>query len=100
MTEREALRQMFDARPAFARQLRELVVAGKIKVGFPDSELREVVVCIGRTTNIDGSRQERCGCGAVGWIAPSTQQMVARRAVRFICMDCFFKLTAPGGRPQ
>jgi hypothetical protein len=26
--------------------------------------------------------------------------MVARRAVRFICMDCFFKLTAPGGRPQ
>jgi hypothetical protein len=100
MTEREALRQMFDASPALARQLRELVVAGKIKVGFPDSELGDVVVCIGRTTNIDGSQQVRCGCGALGWITPSTQRMVARRGVRFICMDCFPKLITTGGRPQ
>jgi hypothetical protein len=82
--------------PEHHARLRELARSGKIKPGLDDVPPDEVVTVVATPNHcgIEGSRQDRCGCGTLVWIAPSTQAMLIKRGTsphRVICGLCFLK---------
>jgi hypothetical protein len=91
-TEREALRKALRENPEAAAILHHLVISGRIKT--PDSlDPTEPlnVICGPDHGGITGSKQDKCGCGAVIWLSPSTQEMLTKRGQspsKLLCPEC------------
>lgn len=97
MKERESIRRMLQKGGPGADFITKLVQSGKAR-SFEDmtkeDHQQEMLVIGGFETDIDGSKQMRCRCGALIWFAPSTLEMLAKnkRPVRHICIKCFMAL--------
>lgn len=94
-TEREALRAALNENPEQAEKLLDMVRSGKL-VGCDELPPGPIAVVAAPDHNgIVGARQYRCECGALVWLGPSTQGMLARRGnmdgVRLICIECAMK---------
>jgi hypothetical protein len=95
-TERESIRKLLDSHSPVADWLRDGVASGRIR-SSDDVDLDEEIVVVGGDSHedVDGSKQAKCGvCGSVVWLAPSTQEMMAKRApasVTIACVRCLLR---------
>jgi hypothetical protein len=92
-TESEALRKCFDENPGFTAMLRTAYESGKLRSATPEEAAGPLqFICGPNPGGIVGSKQVRCGCGAICWMSPSTQALIAGRTDYTItCMGCFEK---------
>jgi hypothetical protein len=91
-SERERVRAFLDAHPEWAEFLSEKAKAGKLMAAediAPSDEL--IVVVSNNPAEITGSKQVKCGCGAIVWMSPSTQELIRSRKgfpTRVVCVRC------------
>lgn len=93
MNEREAIRKWMRDNPERAAALRKKFDEGSLtnSVEILESDTPVTMICGPDHGKIDGSKQAKCECGAVIWISPSTQALLAKRGAtptRLICMRC------------
>lgn len=92
MTEREAIKKWMRENPERAAQLRQLYDRGLLhSLEVLASDVPVTMICGPSAGGIKGSKQALCECGAVIWISPSTQKILAERGAvptRLICMRC------------
>lgn len=93
MNERDAIRQLLRERPELCEYLAKAVAEGKLKStdDLPGTE-EEVYFVVGPDHGgIEGSKQVQCACGNLGWLSPSTQEVITRRGaapMRIMCLRC------------
>jgi hypothetical protein len=94
MTEREAIRKALDKNPERAAAMRRMAAEGKIvPYTGPTPGKPLVIVASSSHFGITGSKQARCGCGAIVWLSPSTQAMqLGDPEAKVICTACLVKL--------
>lgn len=94
-TEREAIRELFRKRPDLANYFRQKIENGTLGStdDIPDDE--EIIIVAGDAPGgVTGSKQTKCVCGAVVWLSPSTQEMMAQRKQQTMtikCLPCILK---------
>jgi hypothetical protein len=89
------LRAALKADPEYHANLKALCERGLIgpMVDVPPDKMLTVVATPNHC-GIEGCKQDRCECGCIVWIAPSTQAMLIKRGAsphRVICGLCFVK---------
>lgn len=95
-TERESIRKLLDSHSPMADWLHEGVASGRIR-SSDDIDHNEEIIVVGGPEHggVDGAKQAKCGCGAVVWISPSTQEMMAKRGPSaptiIVCIPCLLK---------
>lgn len=78
MRESEAWKKFNKENPELGQlitTLQDVGVLAKIDATIDPTE--EMIVMCGPESNITGSKQVTCGCGALVWISPSTQKALA-----------------------
>lgn len=92
MKERDALRKLFRESPYITGLMQKMVDNGAISADKPPEDVELMVLAATMPAGVDGEKQVGCGvCGGSAWIAPSTQNMLAKRKgqTTIICLDCF-----------
>jgi hypothetical protein len=95
-TERESIRKLLQSHSPVADWLRDGVASGRIR-SSDDVDASEEIIVVGSNSHegVDGAKQAKCeSCGSVVWLAPSTQEMMAKRApasVTITCVRCLLK---------
>lgn len=89
-SEREYLRQFFRDNPEMPKKLAEMKEVGILSDTADVADGDEVCVVGGPDpVGILGSKQERCSCGAVIWVSPSSQEVMARvKKFTLSCLSC------------
>jgi len=92
--EREAIRKFLEGNSPQARMLKDAFRKGLIgnaaELGPPEPG-EKIGMVIGPSTEIIGSKQVTCSCGQKGWIAPSSQELMAEKGEEnftFLCSFC------------
>ena len=92
-TEREAIRKILRERPDIHQMLLKALAAGKLKStdDIPETDEEYIVLCGLDHGGVEGSKQGKCGCGAIVWMSPSTQELIKSRKgfpTRVVCVRC------------
>lgn len=92
-TERETIRKWMRENPERAALLKHLYDKGLLhdmEEAIATSEPL-TMICGPESGGIHGSKMAKCECGAVIWLSPSSQELLARRGAaptRLACMSC------------
>jgi hypothetical protein len=88
-SEREAWRAFFRSRPEVRDLFKRLLESNRLATMDTLDKNEPLTVLAGPAHNgIIGSVQAKCSCGELVWLAPSTQEMMAKRDAATYTIRC------------
>jgi hypothetical protein len=94
-TEIEAFRKIMRENPKLKAALGRAIETGRLKDASEVPPEEEMAIVVGPDHGgVEGSKQAKCACGAVGWLSPSSQELLEARKgfpTRIVCVSCVMK---------